>query len=223
MTLDEKKEKEFEEVGLDKDDHLKTDYFYIPNIKLKKYVLIIGNGISRQDSRAKKFIKEWQYETWICNRAYVEHKDFARITRVTGHLDVMEDAYHFGKEHNLEYNIYLGSRAKGTSLRILQECPGIKFWITTLNQDSGTLMVVNALHEEYDGVFCVGFDLGGRDIHSPNQPTLNKQNWVKRWRHINYKYGLQNVIFVGKNHKSFIKSKLPADLYFKIYNKYDKA
>jgi len=64
-----------------------------------------------------------------------------------------------------------------------------------------------------------GFDLGGRDIHSPEVHTQNKSNWTKRIRAIRdaFPEAFQAVEFVGYNHMPFVNSNISVKSYYQRY------
>lgn len=83
--------------------------------------------------------------------------------------------------------------------------------------DSGTAFVIHAIEEGYDEIYLIGFDLGGKDIYQHKHHLRNKKSWVKNWRYILEKYGLDKVHFIGYDHKKILLSKLPDDYYAKQY------
>lgn len=163
-------------------------------VEEKKKVLILGNGLSR--IMYNDFIEEWENEIWGCNRVYLDwgHK----LDRLTGHISVLEEADEYRKQNNLYYEIWGGNLGKF-------KCDKYFTCDKQFQKDSGTTLVVQAIEEGYRA-YCLGFDLGGRDIYSPNHQLVNKTNWVLRWRVIANTYGLDDVEFIGHNHKHFILS-----------------
>lgn len=157
-------------------------------------VMIAGNGISRL-AHAQD-IAEYDGEVWACNRAYLDIGE--RIARLTGHPDVLREAAKYRGDHDLSFEIWTDPA---------QKIPGAKrltvpdMW----HRDSGTTLVAQALHEGHN-VLCVGFDLGGPDIHSPNHEAVIKDEWIYRWREIFDEWGAGRIKWVGHNHTPFILS-----------------
>jgi len=121
-------------------------------------VLILGNGISR--IQFDKWIREFDGEIWGCNYVYIEYGE--KLTRLTGHTDVMLKAIDYRNENRCEYEVWSGictgtNRVDGTRSFT---CP------RELCRDSGTTFVAQALHEGRRKVYVCGFDLGGADILS---------------------------------------------------------
>ena len=88
-----------------------------------------------------------------------------------------------------------------------------KFW-----HNAGTTFVTQALHEGYK-VWVIGFDLGGFDIYGYDVVYGSHDPWVKRWRDIEKYYGLENVTFIGYNHKPYILSDQSIGQYTKHYKR----
>jgi len=181
-----------------------------------KKCLILGNGKSRL--KYKDFIKNWQDEIWVCNRAFVElsNGDLPRIDRLIGDKNALELASKFRQKHNLNFKIYAKKSFHANHII------GEKEFITIPEKyikDSGTTFVVQALIENYDEIVLVGFDLGGPDIYVANHELKNKRMWVERWRRIAQDFGLDKITFIGTDHKKFILSKQPSDKYLKKYTK----
>lgn len=173
--------------------------------KNEKKVLILGNGLSRLSYN--DFIEQWEYEIWGCNFVYADWG--WKLTRITGHVDVMAEAKIYKEENNYKYEFWGGNLGQFEFDK--------KF--TCDNQflkDSGTTFVAQALEEKYK-IYCLGFDLGGRDMYSQNHHTMNKTNWVLRWRIIANTYGLDDIHFIGHNHKPFILGKESAHSYANRY------
>jgi len=162
----------------------------------RKQVLILGNGVSRL--LLVREIREWAGEIWGCNLAYQEPEIGPRLTRLTGHATVMEEAAEYQRAHaELTFEIWGGHA--GQAVGRVFTCPG------EFRHDSGTTLVAQALHEGLD-VICAGFDLGGPDIHSPRLWEQRKSTWVKRWRQILEHYGWDHVTFWGYDHMPYLKS-----------------
>lgn len=169
-------------------------------------VLILGNGISRINYH--EFILKWSGEVWGCNRAYLEYGN--KLTRLTGHADVLQDAEVFRDKNNLFFEIWGGHI--GTTIKSAKrfDCP------KQYQTDSGTTLIAQALHEGFNIVAC-GFDLGGWDIHSPELENAPKDNWVERWRILLAVYGEERIRFIGHDHKPFLLSMLPSNTYCQKY------
>jgi hypothetical protein len=168
-------------------------------------VLILGNGISR--ALFASAINDWQGEVWGCNRAYLDYGK--KLTLIAGHRDVMDDASDYRKLNALSYKI-IGSIIEGP-IDCKLTC-NVEF-----RKDTGTTLVAEALTHGYD-VELVGFDLGGKDIYSPNHQMFNKTSWVRRWRKLFSVFDSNKVTFWGYDHKPFILSNMPADTYALKYN-----
>lgn len=167
---------------------------------------MLGNGISRLDY--DRLILEWPGEVWGCNRVYLEYG--RKLTRLTGHTDVMADALEHRREHQHNYEIWCGHLGRAEPADQRFTCPG------GYRKDSGSTLVAQALHEGFD-VVAVGFDFGGWDIHSPGLEHDPKQQWVKRWRAILGQYGWDRVRFIGYDHLPYLKSRVDAGKYAKRY------
>lgn len=174
----------------------------------REQVLILGNGVSRL--LLARDIAAWRGEIWGCNLAYLEPELGSRLTRLTGHASVMEEAAVYQRSHpELTFEIWGGHLGKAVGK--LFTCPG------EFRHDSGTTLVAQALHEGRD-VVAAGFDLGGPDIHSPRLWEQRKFQWVKRWREILERYGWDRVTFWGHDHMPFLKSRVPANRYQQRYS-----
>ena len=170
-------------------------------------VLILGNGISRV--QFDKRIRAFDGEIWGCNYVYIEYGE--KLTRLTGHRDVLQKAIEYRDEHGLDFEIWSGhlgrNRIENTETF---SCP------REFLKDSGTTLVAQALHEGRRRVLVCGFDLGGPDILSLGLEKENKVSWVNRWRTLARVYdNLSAVEFIGFDHKPYILSKRPADLYWR--------
>lgn len=166
-------------------------------------VMIVGNGISRLLYRDE--ICAWTGEMWACNWIFEEQMrppapmTFGqRLTRLTGHVDVMEKADAWKPAHNGTFEIWSGHLGVGRPGWRVFTCP------PSLRKDSGTTLVAQALQEKRPEIICVGFDLGGKDVLSENGDKADKRSWVMRWRTLQKVYSLQTVRFVGHDHKPFI-------------------
>lgn len=169
-------------------------------------VLILGNGISRISYQ--NLIADWPGEVWACNRAYLDYPD--KITRLNGHTDVMYEADEYRKKHDLCYEIWGGHLGKLGAADKAFTCS------KRFCKDSGTSMIAQALFEKKQVAVC-GFDLGGPDIHSPGLETVNKYNWIKRWRLLLESYGRKRIRFIGYDHLPYLLSGRSADEYGKYY------
>jgi hypothetical protein len=164
-------------------------------------VLILGNGISRlaYDS----LIRTWPGEVWACNKAYLDYPE--KITRLTGHKEVMLEAVEFRKEHGLLYEIWANNLGNFEFADRDFDCPA------DMKRDSGTTLAAQALYEGRNIALC-GIDLGGPDIHSPDNEKKAKHNWITRWRKIIEVYGKDRIRFIGHNHMPFLLSgKAPSE------------
>jgi hypothetical protein len=175
------------------------------NLIQDKKVLILGNGLSRMSF--VEFIEQWKGEVWGCNYCYIDwgHK----LTRLTGHVRVMEEAILYRKKYKLNYEIWGGNLGHIKSDKQFT-CD------KQFQKDSGTTLVAQALTEKLK-VYCLGFDLGGRDIYSPGHHLVDKTSWIIRWRILANFFGLDNIIFIGYDHKPFLLSKKDAKDYYRKY------
>lgn len=158
-------------------------------------VLILGNGISRIEH--ENFIREFPGEVWACNFAY---RDFPeKITRLTGHDFVLEEAQKEKKKNGWKFDIYAGVCAKKRDgWKRFTQPPK---W----HRDSGSTLATQALHEGHDILLC-GFDMGGADIYSPEHWRQNKTAWVRRWADIVQEYGADRIKFIGYDHHPFLRA-----------------
>ena len=180
----------------------------------ERSLLILGNGKSR--IYQKGFIDTWEHEIWGCNQVYKEYDELPRLDRITGDLHGLPDVFRFKAEKNLDLTVYVkevyASHYPNEEVKLFT----VPLYLQT---DSGTTMVAQALHEGYNNIYVAGFDLGGPDLYIADHEQRNKTAWVGRWRALYAEYTLDRVHFVGKNHKSFILSNLPANTYAKAYLK----
>ncbi len=181
-----------------------------------KKILILGNGLSRLEPDIDKFIKSWKGEIWVSNGAYREAIELPNISRVNGHKECLIAAYQYKIKYHFDYNCYvqgvITKKNKDYADNVYYGVPLIG--MTTLGglkTDSGTGWVICAIKEGYDEIYCAGFDLKGTDIYTeyngvPYKYKIPKSSWMKKWRIINNKFGLDKIIFLGKDHKEFIRS-----------------
>jgi hypothetical protein len=169
-------------------------------------VLILGNGISRL--AYDDLIKAWPGEVWACNKAYLDYP--GKITRLTGHKDVMIEAASYKKDNELRYEIWAGNLGNFDFADRDFDCPA------DMKRDSGTTLAAQALYEGRNIALC-GIDLGGPDIHSPGNEKRAKHNWISRWRKIIEAYGQDRIRFIGYNHMPYLLSGKPASEYARRY------
>ena len=177
-----------------------------------KSVLILGNGVSRLQHM--DMIREWTGEIWGCNSIYkdLESGLIPRIDAITGDKVAIEAAVDSKEKNGYTYKVWSrGPRTLGMKGTI-----DIKL-ATEYIYDSGTTLVCKALIDAYTNIVLVGFDLGGKDIYVPNHEMRNKSAWIARWRKIAKKFTLNNITFVGTDHKPYLLSNKPIDAYAKIY------
>lgn len=174
-----------------------------------KGVVIVGNGISRL--LYDEFIRSWPGEVWGCNRAYKEFSD--KLTRLTGHTDIMLEAAAWKKKNGAQFEILGGHQGRPGDGTKLFTCP------PRFRKDSGTTLVAQAYEDGWPRIYVVGFDLGGMDVHSPGIELQPKHGWVECWRAIarHYDERLERVTFIGYNHKPFILSEQKAREYQERY------
>ncbi len=178
-------------------------------------VLILGNGISRL--LHEDMIKSWSGELWACNYAFLEWGD--KITRLTGHVDVLEEAATYRERHGYTFEIWTGNLGLFKS-----EAPYIKLFTCprVMKKDSGTTLVAQALTEGFDKILLCGFDIGGRDIYSRKLHTQEKTAWVNRWQLLRRVFGTQfesAIQFIGYDHKPMILKGSSKDTYSLRYKR----
>ncbi len=159
------------------------------------HTLILGNGISRLSY--VDLIKEWMGEVWGCNLAFLDFPE--KLTRITGHSDVMQKAKDSRDKYQYGFKIWGGHLGTDLATEETFDCP------RQFRKDSGTTLIAQALHEGRKVSVC-GFDLGGPDIHSPGLENQLKHSWVQRWRKLFEVYDHNRVGFIGYNHKPYIFS-----------------
>ncbi len=185
-------------------------------MKEKKKVLIIGNGVSRLELKYKDFIRNWTDEIWVCNRAYLEHNDFQKFTRMIGDFNPCNSAVTYKYKHNLNFDIYL--RYEGWRHKIHQSKQVKQLDVPDeYRADSGSTFVIQAILEKYDEIYVVGMDLGGADIYVTGLYKEDKSDWVDWWRRVAKDFSLDKVTFIGMDHKKFILSDNPRNSYAKVY------
>jgi len=172
-------------------------------------VLILGNGISRL--LHEEFIAAWKGELWGCNRIYLHYGP--RLTRLTGHIEVLREAREYRKATGCTFEIWGGHLGGVDDDTKRFTCPA------HFCKDSGTTLVAQALEEGFERIVCCGFDLGGVDVYSPEVATANKKNWVLRWRLLAQHYGLDRIEFLGHDHKPYILSDASEAAYMKRYRR----
>ena len=180
----------------------------------KKRVLILGNGISRLD-HMESLVKQWtKAELWVCNNAFKEFVagELPRLDLLTGDKPALKEAICIKEENKFKFKIV----GKNKSAWLLEgvEPIGIP---EHLIYESGSSLVCKAIIDGFDEIYLVGFDLGGKDIYVKDHDKRNKAAWVFRWRLLVTELGIDKIIFVGKDHKSFIHSSKPIDSYAKQY------
>jgi hypothetical protein len=175
-------------------------------------ILILGNGLSRLafDNQIKAF----DGEVWACNYAFRDYPE--KITRLTGHIEPLEEAEKEKKEKGYKYDIYSGVCAKKR-----QDWKNFTVnprWL----RDSGSTLIAQALHDGYKVILC-GFDFGGPDVYCAEQWKQNKRTWVRRMVEIIREWGSDNIEFWGFNHMPYIKNVFSGvekdDKYWQDYRK----
>jgi len=175
-------------------------------------VLILGNGVSRKNY--VKFIQEWEGEIWACNSAFLElaNGSLPRLDRLIGDYVALKIAVKYKRKYRLKMAIY-GKNKRSWELPGVQQLTLPKHFYA----ESGSTLVAAALYEGYKEVKVLGFDLGGMDLYVQHHERKDKSKWIKNWRKIANHFGLDRVEFIGKDHKPYILSNLPEDLYAKHY------
>lgn len=171
-------------------------------------VLILGNGISRLAYHS--FIDNWIGEAWGCNRAYIDYGE--KLTVLAGHVDVMHDAKKYRGQKKLTYKIIGGHLGEDPSADFSFSCN------KKYQENTGSAIAAEALTQGHD-IVVVGFDMGGRDVYSPNHDAIRKTCWVNRWRWMIQEFGESRIHFIGHDHKPFLLSNRPASEYWDFYKK----
>ena len=173
-------------------------------------VLIVGNGISRLPYYQTIF--DFDGEVWGCNQSYLE---FGHIyKRIAGHKQWTEDAYRAKIEYGWDFEVWCGLKDNIIDFpHRMFTTHEERFW-----HNSGTTLVAQALEEGYE-VSVIGFDLGGFDIYGYKVVYGSHDHWVKRWRDLEKYYGLENVTFIGYDHKPYILSEALISQYTKHYKR----
>lgn len=156
-----------------------------------KKMLIVGNGLSRL--AYKKEIQNFKGEVWIFNYAYKE-KWLAKIaTRWHGHEELIPEVQEAREKNGYKYKIYGGTKKAEKHFR-----SDVRIG------DSGTTAAWQALKEGFE-IWCVGIDLGGWDIYSPEHEKQNKAIWVMRWKRL-YKFYKDKIHWIGQDHTEILRS-----------------
>lgn len=159
----------------------------IPNTqdmkKQEKKVMILGNGVSRQDPKTQQEILNWPYEIWVCNSAFKEHASLPRINRVgSQHKEIAIQAYRYREIYGLKYSIYYKDFVPEGNGHIKVFPDKISYgWAT------GPAMVWMALKSNYTLVVLAGFDFGGPDVYQNG--NLVGTNFIKQFKRIRRNYG----------------------------------
>ena len=176
-------------------------------------VLILGNGISRL--LHEDMIESWTGELWATNYSYLEYGH--KITRLTGHVDVLAKAMEYRDEGRLSFSIWTGNLGRIPEGDRVEKftCPP-EFW-----KDSGTVLIAQALAEGFDRILMCGYDHGGRDIYTLKLHERNKTSWVNRLRGLAGYYAERfgAVEYVGFDHKPYILSDEDPGKYYQRYVK----
>lgn len=183
-----------------------------------KEVLILGNGLSRQRPEIKKFIDNWKGPIWGCNWVYkdVLEGKLHRLDRLIGDKICMKKALP-ARKRNRKLNFE--PICKGYPVDELHECvPAYNLGVERKYVfDSGTTLVHIALLEGYERIYLAGFDLGGKDLYISDHQIRDKSSWIRKWRMLRDEFGLDRIEFLGFDHKPFILSDLPNDIYSRLY------
>jgi len=188
--LSQKPSDAYAKVYMKSENHLTYDYTAIEVIS--NDVMILGNGISRQEYN--DVIRNWKKELWVCNGAYVESvQNKYGITRVSSvHPHMVCEAYDFKVKHKLNYALFCTIPVEGLSGKhyIFLEKRG---WC------SGALSVCQAILEDFDRIYLLGFDFGGADIYQDHKVTGD--NFKKQFMEMKRLYPSfkKKIIFMGGN------------------------
>lgn len=164
-----------------------------------KKVLILGNGNSRLEY--KDYIKIWNGEIWACNDAYTELTDFPCLNVMASvHQDTAEKIAIFRNNNNLNFRVL--ARYENNEIRI-EKFKDFIGWTT------GTELINQAHLENYDEIYLLGFDMGGKDIY----PSADgKYFWVvdenvkKQMQQIVDKWGTDKIKVVYSFANEFLKN-----------------
>lgn len=156
-------------------------------------LLILGNGVSRNQGDVKKFVEDWRGEIWACNYAFREAPGLNWITRITGHKEALVAADEFRRMKGYDFEIW-GPELDGIKTRSFCCDP---YWV----RDSGTTLAVEALIEGYQKIYCAGFDCGGDDIYCGDMGKMGR-TWLRRWQEIKNTFGLDRFTFMGRDIKA---------------------
>lgn len=141
-------------------------------------VLILGNGVSRLTE--KSYIDNWKGELWACNFAFKEYMFLPHIDRLgSAHREVLEEAIQFRRDHGLDFRLF--SYIKMTEVEPFACAKG---WST------GSLMLQQAMYENFDKIVLAGFDMGGPDIYNP---ANSGSNFRKQFNTIMKEFGFGKV------------------------------
>lgn len=178
----------------------------------KKRVLILGNGLSR--NYYEEIYDIWNAEIWGCNWVYKEYLDkkIPRLDLLIGDYICLKKVIPYAKKE-LKNTRIIGKSNRSLEIGIVYPPSAEKQFFG----DSGSTATVHAINEGYDEIYLLGFDLGGPDIYQQNHHLRNKKSWLRNWRNINERYGLEKVFFIGFDHKSIIRSPYPDDIYAMKY------
>jgi hypothetical protein len=175
-------------------DHLSEDDQ--SNDKMSKKVLVLGNGKSRLETGVKTFIDSWDGEIWGCNWIFKDHMQFPRLDRVgTVHEEVAREAYVYKLKEELPFEVYAKKSIEGY--------PYVKLFKDKRGWSSGSLMLLQALFEEYEEIQLAGFDFGGPDVYQPHD--VEGSNFKKQFISIFNELDCSHVKFVGMKKPNFLK------------------
>jgi|GEM_PF-2203375 len=159
------------------------------NNKKGDTILILGNGKSRREARALRFIQNWRHEIWGCNEVYTERKQLPSLDRVgAGPRNVFDNITRNYENLSYDFDLYISS--------ITAEYPYsyLKFFQDVRGYTVGSQMILQALYEEYEYIYLIGFDLGGQDVYG--RKTKGKDRMVGELREIIDQHGLSRFNFI---------------------------
>ncbi len=154
-------------------------------------LLILGNGTSRLNY--KEFIKNWKYNIWVCNYAFIEYSNFPRLDLIgTVHSYCYKDAIKFKEEQNLNNIeiIYLNNSKN------------------YLGYSTGNELINEAIIRGYDEIYLLGYDSINNlneDIYTIPYPYIG--NFKNQFKILLNKYNclklekIEKDIFIIKNKK----------------------
>lgn len=152
---------------------------FIEDEKYHDDVIILENGASKL--RYNQYIQHWDREIWVMDRGFIEYNALPAIHRVgTVQPRTAIEAVEYKRKKGLNYAVYCRDFVKDyeSELHLFRERRG---WL------AGPLMIAQALYEEYNNIYLVGFDLGEEDLYGKN--TLKSRNYATQLLTVKKEFG----------------------------------